>query len=118
MTGRMQPAGYTGNGGHRLNCDQVVPARSMPSLHDDVRDGLLQRPRSLPAKYFYDDRGSQLFDRICDTHEYYPTRTEDALLQQCADEIVRELKPRHLVELGSGASRKTRRLFDACEAPV
>ena len=107
---------YTVDSEQRLNCEQVMPTRKVPSLHDDVRDGLLRKPRSLPAKYFYDDLGSQLFDRICDTHEYYPTRTEDALLQQCAGEIVRRIKPQHVVELGSGASRKTRRLFDACEA--
>jgi len=100
----------------RLSCEPVMPTRKVPSLHDDVREGLLSTPRSLPAKYFYDDRGSKLFDQICDTREYYPTRTEDALLRECAGTIVNKLKPQHVVELGSGASRKTRRLFDACEA--
>ena len=98
----------------RLSCEPVMPARKVPTLHDDVRDGLLSKPRSLPAKYFYDDRGSKLFDQICDTQEYYPTRTEDALLHDCASTIVSKLKPQHVIELGSGASRKTRRLFDAC----
>ena len=100
----------------RLNCQKVSPARDVSSLLDDVKQGLLQEPRRLPAKYFYDDHGSQLFDRICDTQEYYPTRTEDALLESAAKDIIRHCQPEHLVELGSGTSRKTRRLFDACEA--
>ena len=100
----------------RLNCQKVSPARDVSSLLDDVKQGLLQEPRRLPAKYFYDDHGSQLFDRICDTQEYYPTRTEDALLESVAKDIIRHCQPEHLVELGSGTSRKTRRLFDACEA--
>jgi len=99
----------------RLNCQKVLPARSVPSLLDDVKKGLLEEPRRLPAKYFYDDHGSQLFDRICDTQEYYPTRTEDALLESVAKDIISHCQPEHLVELGSGTSRKTRRLFDACE---
>ncbi len=87
----------------------------MPGLEEDVRQGLLRGPpRSLPPKYFYDARGSALFDRICDTPEYYPTRTEDALLAQCAGTIIATVRPRHIVELGAGTSRKTRRLFDAC----
>ncbi len=101
--------------GDRLLLQQVRPAKTIPGLEDDVRQGLLQgRPRSLPPKYFYDARGSELFDRICDTPEYYPTRTEDALLASCAATVIAEVRPRHIVELGSGTSRKTRRLFDAC----
>jgi len=99
----------------RMNCQKVTPARDVPSLLDDVKKGLLQEPRRLPAKYFYDDHGSRLFDMICDTQEYYPTRTEDALLQSAAEDIIGHCQPQHLVELGSGTSRKTRRLFDACE---
>ncbi|MCK4742608.1 MAG: L-histidine N(alpha)-methyltransferase [Sulfuriflexus sp.] len=99
----------------RLNCQKVLPTRSVPSLLDDVKQGLLQVPRRLPAKYFYDEHGSQLFDKICDTHEYYPTRTEDSLLENAAEDIIKHCQPAHLVELGSGTSRKTRRLFDACE---
>lgn len=93
----------------------VPPARTVPSLIDDVRQGLLASPRSLPPKYFYDDKGSRLFDAICDTEEYYPTRTEDALLKRSAKDIIASLQPAHVVELGSGTSRKTRRLLDACE---
>jgi L-histidine N-alpha-methyltransferase len=96
-------------------CEFVPPTRAVPSLVDDVREGLLASPRSLPPKYFYDDNGSRLFDAICDTEEYYPTRTEDALLKRSARDIIASLQPEHMVELGSGTSRKTRRLLDACE---
>jgi L-histidine N-alpha-methyltransferase len=99
----------------RLDCRAIPPARTIPDLEDDVTSGLLNgRPRSLPPKYFYDALGSQLFDRICDTAEYYPTRTEDALLERHAAAVIARVHPRHIVELGAGTSRKTRRLFDAC----
>ncbi len=99
----------------RINCQKVLPARDVSSLLEDVRKGLLQTPRKLPAKYFYDDHGSQLFDKICDTKEYYPTRTEDSLLETAASKIIERCKPEHVIELGSGTSRKTRRLLTACE---
>jgi len=94
---------------------EIVPSRRQPTLAEDVRAGFAERPRSLPPKYFYDARGSELFDRICDTPEYYQTRTEDALLREAAAEILAAQRPDHIVELGSGTSRKTRRLLDACE---
>ncbi len=100
----------------RLSCTLVPPAREIPSMHEDVKEGLLDQPRTLSPKYFYDDYGSRLFDAICDTHEYYPTRTEDALLARHATEIIAAHRPEHVVELGSGAARKTRRIFDACES--
>lgn len=95
---------------------RVEPARRIPTLADDVRRHLLEPQRTLPPKYFYDQRGSELFDRICDTPEYYPTRTEQALLEASAAAIVRRGAPEHLFELGSGTSRKTRVLLDACQA--
>lgn len=98
----------------RFTCTQVEPSRTVNSLADDVRNGLLTRPRWLPPKYFYDDEGSRLFDLICDTPEYYPTRTEAALLARYGSAIVDRVHPDHLVELGSGTSRKTRHLLDAC----
>ncbi len=88
---------------------------SVGTLAEDVRSGLSTTPKTLPPKYFYDERGSDLFDRICDTDEYYPTRTEHALLERVADFIVRVARPTDLVELGSGAARKTRSLLDAIE---
>lgn len=79
----------------------------------DVILGLTQTPKSLPPKYFYDDRGSDLFEEICELPEYYPTRTEAAILREYAPEIARITGPSELVELGSGSSTKTRLLLDA-----
>ncbi|MEJ2761143.1 MAG: L-histidine N(alpha)-methyltransferase [Gammaproteobacteria bacterium] len=98
------------------SCISVIPTRHVPDLIEDVRNGLLNRPRQLPPKYFYDDAGSELFERICVTDEYYPTRTEDALLARHGADIIALAAPDRIIELGSGSSRKTRRLFDACEA--
>lgn len=94
---------------------RVPPQRSVPGLEEDARAGLVQPPRSLPPKYFYDAYGSELFDRICYTQDYYPTRTEAALLEGHADDIIAAARPRHLVELGAGALRKTHHLLDACD---
>lgn len=95
-------------------CQVLKPARHVPDLLDDVRNGLLTPPRSLPPKYFYDAHGSDLFERITQTKEYYPTRTEDELLARHAVEIIKSSNPDQILELGSGSSRKTRRLFDGC----
>lgn len=83
---------------------------------DDVITGLCSRPKSLSPKYFYDDRGSQLFEQITSLPEYYLTRTEAAILQQGADAIATLTGPCELVELGSGSSTKTRYLLDAYAA--
>jgi len=96
-------------------CTSIKPARDIPDIVEDVRIGLLSAPRSLPPKYFYDKRGSQLFEQICDTPEYYPTRTEEKLLSRHSEEIIAQVKPAEIMELGSGNAQKTRRLFDACE---
>ncbi len=98
-----------------VQCVPVAPARHVPGLADDAREGLLEPPRSLPPKYFYDERGAALFNRICETPEYYLTRTEDALLRQCSTDIIALTCPDYLIELGSGSSDKTANLFDACE---
>ena len=79
-----------------------------------VQAGLNSTPRTLPCRYFYDDEGSRLFERICDLPEYYLTRTEDAILAEHADAMVAGwLADPVLVELGSGSSSKTRRLLEA-----
>lgn len=78
----------------------------------DVRDGFSATPRSLPPKYFYDERGSQLFDEITKLPEYYPTRAERTLLDNCARAIVAISNPATLVELGAGSADKTRILLD------
>lgn len=95
----------------------IPPSRPTPSLADDVRAGLARRPRELQPKYFYDDLGSQLFDAICDTPEYYLTRTEDRLLRRHAAAIVERAGPHSVLELGSGTSRKTRHLLAAWNEP-
>ena len=79
-----------------------------------VHLGLNSTPRTLPCRYFYDDQGSRLFERICDLPEYYLTRTEDAILEQHGDAMVAGwVADPILVELGSGSSSKTRRLIEA-----
>ncbi len=79
----------------------------------DVIAGLTKNPKSLPPKYFYDDRGSELFEQICALPEYYPTRTEASIINKYADEIAQITVSGELVELGSGSSTKTRLLLDA-----
>jgi dimethylhistidine N-methyltransferase len=73
-----------------------------------VREGLRQRQKSIPPKFFYDARGSRLFDLICDTPEYYPTRTETGILDRCGAEMAALVGPScTLIELGSGSAVKT-----------
>ncbi|MGH8901418.1 MAG: L-histidine N(alpha)-methyltransferase [Egibacteraceae bacterium] len=82
----------------------------------DARKGLTSRPKTLPPKYFYDARGSQLFEAITRLPEYYQTRTETAILAGIADQVIADVRPSEIVELGSGASRKTRLLLEAMRA--
>lgn len=86
------------------------------TLVADSARGLTEDPRRLSPVWFYDEHGSNLFDAITRLDEYYPTRTERALLTQHADEVVAAARPDTLVELGSGTSDKTRRLLDAMAA--
>jgi L-histidine N-alpha-methyltransferase len=79
----------------------------------DVVQGLSGTPKALPPKYFYDDRGSELFEQICELPEYYPTRTEAWILNKYADEIADITGSCELVELGSGSSTKTHYLLSA-----
>jgi L-histidine N-alpha-methyltransferase len=91
-----------------------LPASSYRErLRADVRAGLTAAPKSLPPKYFYDDRGSELFDQITRLPEYYPTRTERSILTTHAAEIAAVTRAQTLIELGSGTSEKTRLLLDA-----
>ena len=79
-----------------------------PAFRADVIDGLTRRPRAIPARWFYDHRGSELFEAITELPEYYPTRTETALLRTVAGEIAGRVGPgRAMVEFGSGSSTKT-----------
>lgn len=98
----------------RLQIEDLIDPMPVASASgSDVISGLTQTPKSLPPKYFYDDKGSQLFEQICELPEYYLTRTETAILQQCAKEIAQITGACELVELGSGSSTKTRILLDA-----
>jgi len=83
------------------------------TLADDVRTGLSMDLKQLPPKYFYDERGSELFDRITTLPEYYPTRCEREILNRHAPEIVRDSRAAEVVELGSGSASKTRALLYA-----
>jgi dimethylhistidine N-methyltransferase len=88
-------------------------------MRDDVVAGLRRRPRTLPCKYFYDERGSRLFEKICELEEYYLTRTELAILERSVAEMARCLGPDcMLIEPGSGSGTKTRLLLEALESPV
>jgi dimethylhistidine N-methyltransferase len=79
----------------------------------DVLGGLQSTPKTLPCKYFYDERGSRLFDEICGLDEYYLTRTEDAIIKRHAQEMANQIGPGvMLVEYGSGSSTKTRAILD------
>lgn len=83
------------------------------ALRDDVRFGLQQHPKALPPKWFYDDTGSELFDRITRLPEYYPTRAETEILREHSADVAALSAADTLVELGSGTSAKTRMLLDA-----
>ncbi len=109
----------------RLQTKQIGPitlydyAPTPESFRDEVLRGLGRQPKSIPCKFFYDERGSRLFDEICDLDEYYLTRTETAILQTFASEMAACIGPGALiVELGSGSGTKTRLLLDKLEAPV
>jgi L-histidine Nalpha-methyltransferase len=79
----------------------------------DVRAGLTVTPKSLPPRWFYDQRGSQLFEAITRLPEYYLTRTEAAILESAAPDLISAVRPEALVELGAGSSEKTRCLIEA-----
>ena len=86
----------------------------LADLAREVEQGLSGSPKTLPCRFLYDAKGSQLFERICELEEYYPTRAEDEILERRSGEIVEGL-PRdvELVELGSGSSTKTRHVIEA-----
>ena len=89
------------------------------SFRDALLAGLSGAERSIPCRFLYDERGSALFDAICELPEYYPTRTETAILRAHAGEIARRIGARaQLIELGSGSSVKIRILLDALESPA
>jgi L-histidine Nalpha-methyltransferase len=96
-----------------IRIDSHLDGAQERSLAADVLDGLTRPRKELPPKHFYDARGAELFDRICDLPEYYPTRAERSILQARAAELASLTAATELVELGSGTAAKTRVLLDA-----
>ena len=94
----------------------LTPDHAERALHRDARLGLTSSPKWLPPKWFYDTRGSDLFEEITKLPEYYPTRAERSILGAHAADIARRTGAHTLVELGSGSSEKTRLLLDALQA--
>jgi len=103
-----------GRGAATVNVDVLIgPDDRRAALERDVLVGLSLEPKDLPPKWFYDERGSELFDRITSLPEYYPTRCERAILNRHAPDIVADSRAEELVELGSGTASKTRALLYA-----
>ena len=96
--------------------DTYLDAGAERRLAEDVLDGLTRPLKEIPPKHFYDARGSELFDAICELPEYYQTRTERLILESSAEDIVERSGAVELVELGSGSATKTRVLLDAMAA--
>jgi L-histidine N-alpha-methyltransferase len=94
----------------------LPPGGPLSGMAADVRAGLTKPFKELSPRYFYDERGSKLFERITELPEYYPTRAERSILLERADEIIATGRPRALIELGSGSASKTRVLLDAMQA--
>jgi L-histidine Nalpha-methyltransferase len=98
-----------------LAIDVRIPPAAERTLREDVLDGLTRPFKEIPPKHFYDARGSELFEQICELPEYYPTRTERAILEDYAPAIAERTEAAELVELGAGYATKTRLLIDAME---
>src|SRR5574339_321335 len=95
---------------------RLTPDHAGRALRHDVVTGLAADPKWLPPKWFYDARGSELFEQITRLPEYYPTRAEREILDAHAVELAEHTGARSLVELGSGSSEKTRLLLDSLRA--
>ncbi|WP_427135122.1 L-histidine N(alpha)-methyltransferase [Pseudarthrobacter sp. S9] len=98
---------------HRSVFHHLPPDHVGRSLRADVLAGLTASPKTLPPKWFYDERGSGLFEQITELPEYYPTRAEREVLELFSEEIAAASPAEILIELGSGSSRKTPLLLDA-----
>jgi L-histidine Nalpha-methyltransferase len=97
----------------QVRVDSYLGAAEPRALADDVLDGLTRPFKELPPKHFYDAAGAELFDRICDLPEYYPTRAERAILEARSADVAALTGAAELVELGSGTAAKTRLLLRA-----
>lgn len=112
----------------REDVGTIAPALEIAAFHDfapgeqdfrsAVLEGLARPHKAIPCRFLYDERGSALFDRICELPEYYPTRTEMGILRDHAGDMAKAIGPAaQLVELGSGSSAKVGLLLDALDAP-
>jgi len=102
----------------RMPMDEPGPDEALETFLQEVVSGLSQPQKCLPCKYFYDETGSRLFSRICETPEYYITRTEMAIMQAHVNEMAAGIGPHSdILEFGSGAGVKIRLLLDALEMP-
>jgi L-histidine N-alpha-methyltransferase len=99
-----------------IQIDSHLDGKQERSLAEDVLDGLTRPFKELQPKHFYDARGAELFDQICELPEYYPTRTERSILEDNAARLAELTGAAELVELGSGTAAKTRVLLDALYA--
>jgi L-histidine N-alpha-methyltransferase len=100
-----------------LHVERCLPEGYLDrALREDARAGLMASPKTLPPKWLYDENGSELFEKITQLDEYYPTRAERSILVAVADEIAAATGASTLVELGAGAADKTRLLLDALRA--
>ncbi len=118
MAPKVVPVDPTEGSPHSPAGDAAADAARQAFAHD-LRHALSSTPRSISPKYFYDSAGSALFERICELPEYYPTRTEMAILRARAGEIAALAGPgAEIVEFGAGACIKVRVLLDALDAPV
>src|SRR5436190_13361853 len=105
--------------GESLTAPQQLSETESSDFLTDVIGGLSSNPRTLPCKYFYDERGATLFQKICELPEYYVTRTEIEILDRNRSEIASQLGPAiQLIGLGTGAGTKTRILIEALTNPA
>lgn len=94
-------------------------APDLAAERDEILEGLLAEQKHISPKYFYDERGSLLFDRICELPEYYPTRTERSIMAEHLPEIAELVGPRAaVIEFGAGSNAKIRQLLDALDEPI
>lgn len=111
---RLQPRTRAARKRRKVTVRDESPGRAV--FLKEVLEGLDRPRKEIPSKYFYDARGSQLFEKICDLPEYYPTRIELKIMRRHVGEMARALGPRNLlIEYGSGSGLKTRLLLDSME---
>src|SRR5438270_5506709 len=105
--------------GDSITAPPQISAPEVADLLADVIAGLSSSPRAIPCKYFYDERGAALFQKICELPEYYVTRTEIDILDRSRADIASQLGPNlELLGLGTGAGTQTRILIEALENPA